>query len=247
MVAVLWANKNYYRIIKLYLRARLLCASVLVTLFFLPIFLPSPFRYYRVEEGIPCGLCKLQTNKANKDKKTWFTVLTVYLNTHPLFPFHSEQALICITLQTTELQLSDSITLFWSLCRIDKVFLRLPEIADIPLGELNKDTVLRGTLRNLTNENIRQQKSAHVQRKVTTTSVTAFSKNLGWLIKCSRIFLMCFSHDMMDFSRHACGGSGLLFHKDLNHKLEHLRVFIFPVLFGLKNIILKYNSSKTIY
>lgn len=70
-----------------------------------------------------------------------------------------------------------------------KVFLLLPEIADIPLGELNKDTVLRGTLRNLTNENIRQQKSAHVERKVTTTSVTAFSQNLlGWLIKCSRIF-----------------------------------------------------------
>lgn len=57
-----------------------------------------------------------------------------------------------------------------------KIFLLLPEIANIPLGELNQDTVLRGMLRNLTNENNRQQKVSTCSKDSTTSSVTIFSK-----------------------------------------------------------------------
>lgn len=36
-------------------------------------------------------------SKQTKTKKTRFSVLTVYMNTHPLFLFHSERGLIYIT------------------------------------------------------------------------------------------------------------------------------------------------------
>lgn len=82
-----------------------------------------------------------------------------------------------------------------------KIFLLFPEIADIPLGELNKDTVLRGMLRNLTNENNRQQKSAHVQRKVLQTLSLYFQKFPSRMVnKVLMYFLMCFSHGVMCFS-----------------------------------------------
>lgn len=38
---------------------------------------------------------------------------------------------------------SDSVTLFGHYAELTEVFFLLPEIADTPLGELNKDTVKR--------------------------------------------------------------------------------------------------------
>lgn len=119
MLAILWANRNCYEFIKLLIYMQ----SFYVLLFQLPMPSPtlSPFGCYKVEEGIPCGLYELQKNKANiKMKMIWLSVDTVYVNTHPLLSLYNEQGPICIMLQAAELQLSNLITLFWSLCRIDR-------------------------------------------------------------------------------------------------------------------------------
>lgn len=93
-----------------------------------------------------------------------------------------------------------------------KIFLLFSEIANTPLGELNKGMVLRGMLRNLTNENNRQQKSAHVQRTVLQALPLYFQKLPSPMInKILMYFLMYFSYGMMCFSRYICGCSGFFF------------------------------------
>jgi hypothetical protein len=75
---------------------------------------PNQSGYYRIEEEslVDIFFFELQKNKANKEEN----------GLAPLLSSHNEQGLICITLQARELQLSNSNTLFWSLCRIDRKF-----------------------------------------------------------------------------------------------------------------------------
>lgn len=187
MVAILWATKNYYGIIKLSTCKAFMCFCFSYPFFFL--FFShhsSAIKELRRESLGDCVSFRGVTQTKTKDLVHCSYCLLEHPPTVSFSQWTGPNMHHITNYRASIKWFNHSVLVIMQ--NWQKVFLLLLEIADTPLGELNKDTVLRGMLRNLTNENIRQQKSAHVQRKVTTTSVTAFSENLGWLIKCSHIF-----------------------------------------------------------
>lgn len=149
----------------------------------------------------------------HNDKRTWFSVLTAYMNTQSLFPFQwiGSNMPHIMNLRASIKWFSHSVLVIMQ--NWQKVFFLLPEIADTPLGELNKDTVKR----NIRKPDKWEQQTAEVstcsKESYYNLCHCIFKKSPSWMISTMlTYFLMYFAHDVM-YSRYICGYSRRFFYK----------------------------------
>lgn len=174
-------------------------------------FSPTPITLWLLQSwgGIPRGLCELQRNKTNTKDRKDLVLCSYCLHEHPPAVTSAESNMHHITKYRASIKwFNHSVLVIMQ--NWQKIFHLLPEIAEIPLEELNKDTIKR----NVKQPDKWEQQTA----KVSTCSKESDYNLCHWIFKNALLrwlintyFLMCFFHDMMYFSRHICGCSGCFF------------------------------------